>query len=94
MYEKSPDWLAQLYMSGAKHYYNSMANLKYLWDENTGKGNLFMIKHDDKSEDLIDIFEESIYFIEKLKNYIKDTIPDAVLLAPDSISDERFLSKE
>lgn len=93
MYEKSPNWLAELYMSGAKHYYNSMTNLKSLWNDKTEKGNLFMINQYDVAESLIDRFKESIYFLEELKRYINDAIPDVILLTPDSISDDRFLSK-
>lgn len=94
MYENSPDWLAQLYMSGAKHYFNSMSCLKGLWDIRAGKGNLYMIKHDDGVEDLIDRFNESIGFVEKLNEYIKDAIPDVILSTPESISDESFLSEK
>ncbi|HHY77502.1 MAG TPA: hypothetical protein GX498_03175 [Clostridiales bacterium] len=85
-YEKSPDWLAEIYMSAARYYYSCIGPLFELWDDETNKANFFMCKS------LIDRCDETEKNLLELKSYLKNLIPDSYIEAPASLPDRSYLS--
>jgi len=84
-YEDSPDWLSEIYMSSAKHYYNVMS---------TASG-LNRRTHDDTrmsiANDVMDRIIESKTHIMILKSFVDTAIPESYLSTPDSMRDDSFL---
>lgn len=86
----SDDWLLQIYVTGARYYYYSMAELNNLWDDDKQKGNLHLLEPSKTIERIFDRLETSINSIVELKDYIKNAIPGVILEAPASLSDELY----
>lgn len=89
-YENSPDWLSEIYMTGAKYYYYVFAPICELWDYNGNEGRMFLLE--EKGDSLIDRCDESEFHLRKLLEYIDDSVPSIFTEAPDSIPDDKFLS--
>jgi predicted MPP superfamily phosphohydrolase len=85
VFEKMPEWLGQIQMSGCQYYYNTMCVLDHLYKNDTAKF--------DYAQKLLPRICESIYSIEKLLSYISDMIPEVILTTPASISDFKFFRK-
>jgi hypothetical protein len=84
LFEKMPNWLSVIYESGAQYYYNSSCLYKNLWSEERKKIN---------SEDPLDRFQESSYYIEVLLKYVKDEMPEVFLNCPASLNTNDFFKK-
>ena len=92
-YEKSPDWLAEIYMASAKYYYSAYAPISNLWDEKENKGRLYaLVKNSEYSETLIDRCNETEMQLTKLLGYINNVIPNVLMEVPESISDDKYLN--
>lgn len=82
-YENMPEWLSQLWLSGAQYYYNAIAlsDINYL-----------------KNADLVKMRYErcdrSVSAIRKLRNYINNMVPDVILETPASLRNSEFLSQD
>ncbi|WP_372999765.1 hypothetical protein [Lutispora sp.] len=85
-YEKSPDWLAEIYMSAARFYYPCIGPLYELWDEEINKANFFICKS------IIERCAETEVHLLKLRSYLINLIPDSYLEAPASLPDRSYLS--
>lgn len=86
IYEKSPGWLAEIYVSAARYYYSCMGPLTSLWDEKNYKANYFMC------DSIIERCLETAFRIKELRLYIKNMVPDSYIEAPASLSDDMFVS--
>jgi hypothetical protein len=87
MYKRSPDWLAEIYISAAKYYYNCLSITHSLWDQKQEEARYYMV------EDITTRCNESLVHLRSLKGYMDDVIPDSYLDAPDSIPDYKFFGK-
>lgn len=95
MYEECPDWLSEVYITGAKYYYYVAAPLKDVWDEKENKGRMFLCeKNNEYSDSIIERCDESIYYLNQLLKYIEDAIPSVFLNSPESLADSKFLTEE
>lgn len=93
-YEQAPEWLQEIYMCGAKYYYNSTANLSNLWDNKNNLGRLDMLENKDGLESIIERIENSLQSIKELQGYINNKMPMVILNTPESISDRKYLSED
>lgn len=87
LYDNMPPWLREIWMSGAKYYYNAIASRKLLWKEEGGPNYSLakIIKEEcEESKDSIDI----------LLGYTKDMVPRVILNTPAKLSDEDFLRND
>jgi hypothetical protein len=80
LYDKMPDWLAEIWMTGAQYYYDSTASLR-------------LIKDGNNNEIYIQNCQDSLVRLKQLLTYIKDEIPDVFLQRPASIRDRDFLKE-
>ena len=90
VYESSPVWLQEIYFTGAKYYYNSMSNLRNLWDDGRKLVNFEFCEPRNNLDSIFDIIGESKKGLEGLLEYITNAIPKVILDAPDSSSVEDF----
>lgn len=86
MYEKSPQWLSVIWVTGAQYYYDAKAPQRDLWNTETDEPNFSF------GPDMISRFKESTAQIVKLISYINDIVPKVYLESPASLSDEDFLT--
>src|SRR3989344_4657993 len=73
-YEKMPDWLSQLWLSGAQYYYDAMASMQFLHKDGKGEFGL--------AEMLYQRCDNSSHSIVKLRGYISGVIPEVILETP------------
>lgn len=81
-YEKMPEWLSQLWISGAQYYYDGLGSIEYLYKD--GKPSFTL------AEMLVQRFDSSSYAIKLLREYLSDMIPEVILETPASISSREF----
>lgn len=81
-YEKMPDWLSQLWLSGAQYYYDAMASMQFLYKNEKGEFNL--------AEMLYQRCDSSAYSISELRGYISEMIPGVILETPASTRNSEF----
>lgn len=81
-YEKMPDWLSQLWLSGAQYYFDAMASMQFLYKNNKGEFGL--------AEMLFQRCDESVYSIAELRKYISDMVPEVILETPASTRNSEF----
>ena len=81
-YEKMPDWLSQLWLSGAQYYYDAMASMQFLHKDGKGEFGL--------AEMLYQRCDNSAYSISKLRGYISGMIPEVILETPASTRNSEF----
>jgi len=86
MYERSPNWLSVIWVTGAQYYYNAKAPQRELWRDNTNQPNFNFI------DMMIVRYRDSITGLTSLLSYINDIVPEAYLESPASIGDDAFLS--
>lgn len=72
-----PDWLSNVWLSGAQYYYDSVCLYGYINSENY--------------KEYVDRFNDSHNSIKLLLEYINDKIPDVFLNTPASKSDNDFI---
>jgi hypothetical protein len=84
-YVNAPKWSVALMLSGAAYYYSSACNFHFLWKAKEQEGNF------DFARTLKERITESVIGIEKLKAMVDEALPEAVLHAPASIDDDKFL---
>lgn len=82
-FELMPLWLQELWMIGARYYYNSACLIKDMLDKET-----LTLKKD--STYYKERFEESIDSISKIEKYIEEAIPDVYLHSPADSNDESY----
>lgn len=81
-YKEMPNWLSQLWISGAQYYYSGLGSSEYLYKDN--KPDYFF------AEMLIKRCGESSRAIALLRGYISDMIPEVILETPASVSTSEF----
>lgn len=81
-YEKMPEWLSQLWLSGAQYYYQGLGSMEYLYSDS--KPNYHLAKM------LISNTSTSSYAISELRGYISGMIPEVILETPASINSGEF----
>lgn len=81
-YEKMPDWLSQLWLSGAQYYYDAMASMQFLYKDDNGEFGL--------AEMLYQRCDGSAYSIKELRAYISGMIPEVILETPASTRNSEF----
>jgi len=81
-YEKMPDWLSQLWLSGAQYYYDAMASMQFLHKDGKGEFGL--------AEMLYQRCDNSSHSIVKLRGYISGMIPEVILETPASTRSGEF----
>lgn len=81
-YEKMPDWLSQLWLSGAQYYYDAMASMQFLYKDNKGEFGL--------AEMLYQRCDGSAHSISELRGYISGMIPEVILETPASTRNGDF----
>jgi hypothetical protein len=81
-YEKMPDWLSQLWLSGAQYYYDAMASMQFLFKDSKGEFGL--------AEMLYQRCDSSAYSIAELRVYISGMIPEVILETPASTRNSEF----
>jgi hypothetical protein len=81
-YEKMPDWLSQLWLSGAQYYFDAMASMQFLYRDNKGEFSL--------AEMLFYSCDRSSASIAELREYISDMVPEVILKTPASTSNSEF----
>ena len=84
LYDNMPAWLRELWMSGAKYYYDAIAPLPYVYKDE--KSNYSYAKSWAKER-----CEDSLQAISKLLEYLEDMVPPVILSTPASLSDKDFL---
>jgi hypothetical protein len=88
MFENAPNWLSEIWITGARYYYSSTVNLYGLWDYELDKPN----RRDYQA--IIERCQESSFYIQRLLAYVDEIVPDVYLNCPASLSDEKFLTKD
>ena len=81
-YEKMPDWLSQLWLSGAQYYYDAMASMQFLYKDGKGEFGL--------AEMLYQRCDSSSCSVLELRGYISGMIPEVILETPASIRNNEF----
>jgi len=81
-YDHMPDWLSQLWLSGAQYYFDAMASMQFLYKDSKGEFGL--------AEILFRRCDESSYSIAELRGYISNMIPDVILKTPASTRNSEF----
>lgn len=81
-YEKMPDWLSQLWLSGAQYYYDAMASMQFLYKDGKGEFGL--------AEMLYQRCDSNSHSIAELRVYISGMIPEVILETPASVSNREF----
>jgi hypothetical protein len=81
-YENMPDWLSQLWLSGAQYYFDAMASMQFLYKDNKGEFSL--------AEMLSQRCDRSGYSIAELRGYIAGMVPDVILETPASTRNSEF----
>ncbi len=81
-YENSPDWLAEIYITAAKHCYYVTGPFSHIKDHNLAEA---------IAVDVQGRIQESLNRIGELKRYISDIVPESYLSAPASLRDEAFM---
>lgn len=81
-YEKMPEWLSQLWLSGAQYYYEGLGSMESLYKD--GKPNYGL------ADMLVRNCAESSYALEQLRTYISDMVPQVILDTPASINSGEF----
>ena len=81
-YEKMPEWLSQLWISGAQYYYSGLGSMEYLYKDNKPSYTL--------AEMLVQRNNQSSHAIKSLREYISDMIPEVILETPASVSNRDF----
>jgi len=66
-YEKMPEWLSQLWLSGAQYYYEGLGSMEYLYKDGQPDYGL--------AEMLVNNCAESSYALAQLRTYISDMVP-------------------
>lgn len=82
-YENMPNWLSQLWLSGAQYYFNAIALSDYKCLKNT---DLIRMRYER--------CDESVCAITKIRHYINDMVPGVILETPASIENSEFFSKD
>ena len=85
-YEKMPDSLREIMISGAQYFYDAISPVFYLWTEE--KGPLW-----DYASSIQERLDDSISALEKLKHLIIELVPGVILETPASINERDFLKK-
>jgi len=85
-YEKMPEWLSQLWLSGAQYYYEGLGSMESLYED--GKPNYGLAKM------LVQNCGESSYALGQLRTYISDMVPQVILDTPASINSGEFFRRE
>ncbi len=80
-YEKSPQWLSNIYIAGAQYYYDCMAPITYMCNKQN-PNNIH--------KSLISRFNNSIKYMSELLLLIDDIIPEVYLESPAKLSDKDF----
>jgi len=81
-YDKMPEWLSEIWLSGAQYYYDAMASMFYLYEDGKGK---FVL-----AEGLSNRCVKNGTSIKKLLEYISDMIPEVILETPASTNNSEF----
>lgn len=81
-YDHMPDWLAQLWLSGAQYYYDAMASMQALYKDGKAEFGL--------AELLLQRSVECSHSISELRGYIADMVPDVILETPASVNNAEF----
>lgn len=84
LYDNMPPWLREIWISGARYYYDAVASMQYLYQEDG-------IAEYSLAETLRNQCMESERSISVLLEYIKDMVPSVILNTPASLSDKDFL---
>jgi len=84
LYDNMPSWLRELWMAGAKYYYDAIASLPYVYKDEKPNYSYAQIWIKECGED-------SLQGISKLLEYLKDMVPPVILNTPASLSDKDFL---
>ncbi len=85
-YEKMPEWLSQLWLSGAQYYYEGLGSMESIHKD--GKPNYGL------AEMLVQNCAESSYALAQLRTYISDMVPQVILDTPARINSGEFFIKE
>ena len=85
-YVNSPEWISEIYLSCAKHYNMPIGHLAGL-RENYNREVVMS-----SAGGIVITINESICYIEELKLFIKNSIPQAYLDAPEHLSADKYLS--
>jgi len=81
-YDNSPNWLAEIYITAARHYYYVTGPFSNIKDHNLAKK---------IAVDIQGRIQESLNRIGELKGYISDIVPESYLSAPTSLRDDAFM---
>jgi hypothetical protein len=85
-YDNMPDWLSQLWLSGAQYYYSGLGSIDFLGEDKNYKDSL--------AHSLIERANDSSQSIEELLNYISDMVPEVILNTPASVQNREFFRRE
>lgn len=85
VYEHAPDWLGNILMAGARHYYDAVASMIYLWSQEKNESNFGL------AEMLLPRCKASATYISSLIEYLNDLVPEPYLQASASLGDEDYL---
>lgn len=84
--DKMPEWLKQLWFSGAQYYFNAAVCLPYVMKDASETPNWdYAISFVDER------CTDSILAIEKLRSYIREMVPLVILQTPASVSSAEFV---
>jgi len=81
-YKEMPNWLSQIWISGAQCYYHGLGSMLYLYKDE--KPNYTLAKL------LITNCNEMSSSLATLREYISDMIPDVILNTPASVNSREF----
>lgn len=84
IYEEAPEYLRQIFMSGAQYTYDAFASNRYLLND-TGEPKWDLVS------EMIKVHKESLHYVEELNKLISNMVPDVMLNTPASISNSEFL---
>jgi hypothetical protein len=84
IYEKMPDSLKEIMMSGAQYFYDAMSPAFYLWTKEKGSNWSY-------AGSIYERYDKSISALRELKTLILEMIPEVLLETPASINSSDFL---